>query len=178
MSFPPIRRSWTRYFISLIRKYLGDPSISYGVASKDPFIPPSSPCRILNINVTNPDLRGHSSQVRFHAVPWTRVTKWQGLVIWVSLVAQRLLKKRGVWGTGFEAPIMEGLWRIPRVPISRILHGLIACDLPKTEPWKPWELVNDSPCHGPRRGQPQPGDLCLACFPLLFPRYQKSSSTF
>lgn len=34
------------YFISLIRKYLGGPSISYGVASKDPFIPPCSPCRI------------------------------------------------------------------------------------------------------------------------------------
>lgn len=93
-------------------------------------MPPCSPCRILNINVTNPDLRGHSSQVRFHTVPWTRVTKWQGLVIWVSLVAQRLLRKTGGLG-GFGAPIMEGLWRIPRVPICWILHGLIACDLPR-----------------------------------------------
>lgn len=53
-------------------------------------------------------------------------------------------KNGGFGGDGFEAPIMAGLGRIPRVPICWILHGLIACDLPKTEPWKSWELVNDN----------------------------------
>lgn len=45
----------------LVRKYLGDL-----VASKGPFIAPLL-CRILNTHVTNPDLRGHGSEVRFHA---------------------------------------------------------------------------------------------------------------
>jgi hypothetical protein len=79
---------------------------------------------------------------------------------WVSLVAQRLF-----W-EGFGAPIMADSWRIPRDPICRIAHGLIACDHPKTEPWKPWKLIaNDNLVISQGGVQPQPGDLCLAYFP-------------
>ncbi|KGO44546.1 hypothetical protein PEX1_083750 [Penicillium expansum] len=110
-----------------------------------------------------------------------RVTEWQGLVrVWVSLVAQRLFKKYGAFGKALR-PIREDSWRFPRVPICRILHGLIACDLPKTESWKfwePWGLITNENLVMNQGGASHNREICAWRFPPPFcPRYPKSNPT-